>query len=835
MQQAIYSAGLDERDEAERSVKEHCHARISGVSLQAFKNVTLPRSSDMGSLVAISGTVIRTGGLKLIEKQKDLRCTKCKQHFTIYVDFEQERTPFIRPSQCPHKCGGASFVEVENSSIMANYQEIKVQEQIQGLTMGSIPRSVLVVLMDDLVDTCQAGDDITIVGIPLRKWGNLHPDQRCPVGTFVMANHLQVHNEREFNVHITEELTSEFTQFWEQFTACPLRGRDTILQSVCPQVFGMYFVKLSFLLVLIGGRTQQKSGLRIRGESHLLLVGEPGTGKSQFLKYGVKLGQRSVMTTGTGSTSAGLTVTAVKDKGGEWVLEAGALVLADGGVCCIDEFNCIQTGDRAAIHEAMEQQTLSVAKAGLVCKLNSRTTVIAACNPKGPMDASADLSINLGIASPLLSRFDLVLLLNDDKDSCWDEQVSSFILSGIMEEEESVWTIDQLKSYIAFVKATITPILSPEAQKVLSTYYQMQRGHDGRNQARTTIRLLESMIRLTEAHARLMFRSTATVVDAVYTITLVECSLRCSALAGVPSALHSYFPEDPDAWYQAQESRILERLRLSHLATTGSRPPSPPPVPKQEPKEETFDSPYRPSQHSQYSQQQRAQTRSSRVPRSRGISPPQAAPPSSAATNIWSVFSQREPEVAGEAVSHIGEDRTPIDDSTAMGLERRLAERFEERRANREKENQQRRQGTIDWDNYDFTATDDVESSTADLEYEQSSECAPIDEEEAQDIIESSPPPPEMTGRKRILQDEESEEERRGSLSPKRQRLIPEISEEESENELGQNGLVEVQTAPPSREVNTGDPQASQGGVSLAALRLFKPPAGGNRRKKFVD
>jgi DNA replicative helicase MCM subunit Mcm2 (Cdc46/Mcm family) len=676
--------------------KPFLHARLTNLPSvhEYFKpNVSSIRACDVGKFIQVPGTVIRTGAPRVLESERQYQCTnsKCNFIFTVFTGVETNYTHEL-PLQCPAPggaCKNKGFRSLEETIRRTDYQEIKIQEQVQTLGVGSIPRSIVVALEHDLVDICKAGDDVVVTGKLARRWNRMRSGTRCDLEVVLIANHVRVVSDTSTGGVVTDgecccvlvlvtsmtalaELREDFKAFWSYFNRSgrPLRARNILLQSINPQIHGMYIVKLAVALTLVGGVGRVDSGASVRGEAHLLLVGDPGTGKSQFLRYAARITPRSVLTTGVGTTSAGLTCAATKD-GAEWTLEAGALVLADRGVCCIDEFSSIREHDRTAIHEAMEQQTLSVAKAGMLCNLNTRTTIIAATNPKGKYDPNADVSINTAIDPPLLSRFDLVLLLLDRNDVEWDRHVSSFILrnacrradgsvpedatgeaelldegnrsreqrlghlrdcgnpldsasqrGAVNRSEEALrrrladwktpavreldvnlaasstlassssvrcedtapgdalvtWSTRRMQAYFLHCKSSYQPRLTPQAEAVITEYYSAQRASDMRytEAARTTIRLLESLVRLSQAHARFMCREEVTLQDAVCTVLLIETSMHTAAMVGTDSVVRTGFPDDPDAEYEQQEHQILDRLKLSHLKRPPGRqmPPS---------------------------------------------------------------------------------------------------------------------------------------------------------------------------------------------------------------------------------------------------------------------
>lgn len=267
------------------------------------------------------------------------------------------------------------------------------------------------------------------------------------------------------------------------------------------------------------------------------------------MRFAAALSPRSVLTTGTGSSTAGLTCAAIKDSGNEYSLEAGALALADRGVCCIDEFGCMSKEDRTSIHEAMEQQTISVAKAGIVAKLNARATVVAVMNPRnGIYDRTLSLENNARLGSALLSRFDLIFIMLDQAECQRDDNIARFLLqqsispgSGYDQPQElekhlnndgdtnGHWSMEKLRAYIAIIRDKFHPTLTPEASQLLENHYSLCRQSKSDKSFPITVRFLESLIRLSQAHARLMYRNTVLVEDAA-AIILVSHVISCGFL-----------------------------------------------------------------------------------------------------------------------------------------------------------------------------------------------------------------------------------------------------------------------------------------------------------------
>lgn len=554
------------------------------------------RTRDAGRMLSVRGTAVRTGPIKVIEAEKEFHCPACRQCFAVAADLE-DGGAIVPPEACPVRegCRGVSFSPAEEAPRMSDFQEIKLQELLSEVGVGRVPASVVVLLEAEHAGSLRAGEDVEVVGYLVRRWQPPSKGKRCDVELAIRAVRVAKLGRRGgASARASAGERRAFESRWQAARAerRELAERDALLRAVCPQVHGLALAKLAVAITLVGGVARESAtGARVRGEPHLLVVGDAGVGKSQLLRAAAALAPRATVTTGCGSTAAGLTAAAVKE-GNEWALEAGALVLGDGGLCCIDEFDSMKEQDRAAIHEALEQQTVSVAKAGVVTTLRARTAVFAVTNPKGTYDRALSLEMNTSLGGPLLSRFDLVLVLPDVQRKEWDEAVADHILAarwagadGDGDSEapgalgadiqgsaptqavpSSEWTVASLRKYFAHVKDEFAPSLDASAEATISAYYQLQRQAEGRNAVRTTLRLLQSLIRIAQAHARLCCRGVASVRDAVAAILLLENSMSTRAILSDSAVrVRDDFSVEPDEDAAELEATVLKRLGLERL------------------------------------------------------------------------------------------------------------------------------------------------------------------------------------------------------------------------------------------------------------------------------
>ena len=359
---------------------------------------------------------------------------------------------------------------------------------------------------------------------------------------------------------------------------------NKIVRSIAPAISGDYTtdIKKAIACLLMGGsRRQLPDGMRLRGDINVLLLGDPSTAKSQFLKFVEKVAPVGVYTSGKGSSAAGLTASVIKDARGEFYLEGGAMVLADGGVVCIDEFDKMREQDRVAIHEAMEQQTISVAKAGITTILNSRSSVLAAANPVfGTYDDIKSAAENIDFLPTILSRFDLIFIVRDERDAEKDRAIARHVMNihinlshNVGETVQAEIDLATMKKYIAYCRAKCAPTLTPEASEMLRNHYvstrdrhrQLVRENGGHaSTVPITIRQLEAVIRISEALAKMQLKTEATAEHVREAIRLFQVStLKAADSGALPGDMSSLNSEQVTQVHRA-EDEIRRRLPVNH-------------------------------------------------------------------------------------------------------------------------------------------------------------------------------------------------------------------------------------------------------------------------------
>ncbi|MHA1266750.1 MAG: minichromosome maintenance protein MCM [Candidatus Helarchaeota archaeon] len=481
------------------------------------------RAEHIGKLISVNGILTRASEVKPLLTEGVFRCRACGEIMRV-----PQGDYYTKPYQCSNNnCNRKGpFTFIAQDSKFIDWQKIRVQEKPEELPAGQLPRSLDAYLKADLVDTVRPGNRITAVGI---LYSAQDTGQRGNLKTFHVFLEINCIDTSEIDTESLEITPEEKNQIIELAKDEWIHRK--IIHSVAPSIYGYEHIKEAIALQLFGGVSrEQKDGTKFRGESHILLVGDPGTGKSMLLQYVSKIAPRGLYTSGKGTTAVGLTAAVIRDKDtGDFALEAGALVLADRGIACLDEFDKMEASDRVAIHEAMEQRTISIAKAGIVATLNSRTSILAAANPTfGRYDEYKTIAENIKkLPVTILSRFDLIFIIKDRPEAERDREMAEKIIETVTEEIEPPIEADLLRKYIHYARTTCFPILSADAAERLKNFYVEKRSMGDQQDAPVpiTARQLGALIRLAQAHARMALRTEVSMEDAEAAIRLLEYSL----------------------------------------------------------------------------------------------------------------------------------------------------------------------------------------------------------------------------------------------------------------------------------------------------------------------
>jgi len=529
--------------------------RIIHLPSDQIRTVSQLRADDIGQMLALDSVVTKISGVRPRIYSAVFQCMACEHTMALNQTNEQE---LIEPVECEQITGGCGrpknktrFVLNHNESILINSQFIELQELPEQMKGGIQPERIICIGEHDLAGKLNPGDRVKANGVLFirsqRKGGKDTP----VFDIFLRIQSLERQNIPLEEISITED---------EELEIKELARRPDIYKlftnSIAPSIFGMDYIKESLMLQLFGGVARlNEDGTRNRGDIHILLMGDPGVAKSQLLSYMSKLSPRGRFTSGQSASAAGLTAAAVQDPtaDGRWTLEAGALVLADLGLAAIDEFDKMNEGDRSSMHEAMEQQRISISKAGINASLRTRCAILAAANPKkGKFEPVSEIPFTsqINLSPPLVSSFDIIWLLTDDPDENKDAKIANHIiknrLRGVSEllvnegsapdpskssaelkissDDSEMLPRELIRKYIAHAKRTVHPNLTDEATNLIVKFYidTRKKGGNSTDSVSITARSLEALARLAEASARIRLSQDATLEDAERAIEITR-------------------------------------------------------------------------------------------------------------------------------------------------------------------------------------------------------------------------------------------------------------------------------------------------------------------------
>ncbi|KAL9111780.1 MAG: hypothetical protein Q9227_003839 [Pyrenula ochraceoflavens] len=505
------------------------HVRIS--DLPVHYTLRQLRQSHLNCLVRVSGVVTRRSGVFPQLQMVKFTCTKCGK---ILGPYAQESTSAeVKITFCQACQSRGPFTLNAEQTAYRNYQKLTLQESPGTVPAGRLPRHREVIILADLIDKAKPGEEIEVTAIYRNNYsGQLNNKNGFPVfQTNLEANHIVKTHDQLAGFRLTEEDERQIRALSKDPTIV-----DKIVSSIAPSIYGHNDIKTAVALSLFGGVSKEAAGKhRIRGDINILLLGDPGTAKSQILKYVEKTAHRAVFATGQGASAVGLTASVRRDPmTAEWSLEGGALVLADRGTCLIDEFDKMNDQDRTSIHEAMEQQTISISKAGIVTTLQARCAIVAAANPiGGRYNGTVPFSQNVELTEPILSRFDILCVVRDTVDPSEDERLANFVVNShgrahpsrlavengetvAMDtgeedeinngepEKEGAIPQELLRKYILYARERCHPKLYQiDTDKVSRLFADMRRESLATGAYPITVRHLEAIMRIAEAFSKM--------------------------------------------------------------------------------------------------------------------------------------------------------------------------------------------------------------------------------------------------------------------------------------------------------------------------------------------
>ncbi|CAI5720304.1 hypothetical protein KXD40_009239 [Peronospora effusa] len=556
-------------------------------------------AQEINRLVKIPGIVISATRVRTKCVSATLKCRNCGHTKRVAVsgmggvsipricdrNRDQDNTVASSSDMCPKD----SYTVLPDKSDYVDQQTLKLQENPEVVPTGEMPRNLALIADRHLVDKASPGTRVSVVGITsVINSGGKTVGAVAIRTLYLRVVGIEIDEEGAGRAKATFSPTEE-EKFHEMARDPNLY--EKLAASIAPSIYGDYTVnmKKAIVCLLVGGsRKRLPDGMILRGDINVLLLGDPSTAKSQFLKFTEKIAPVGVYTSGKGSSAAGLTASVIRDSKGEFYLEGGAMVLADGGVVCIDEFDKMRESDRVAIHEAMEQQTISIAKAGITTILNSRASVLAAANPVfGRYDDMRSASENIDLMSTILSRFDMIFIVRDIQDDARDRQMAAHVVrmhtnalvsaAGDTSTGENATSGGEfepwlLKKFITYCRTRCAPRLSVGAAQALQDFYvgvrdDVRRMQGGETTIPVTVRQLEALVRISESLAKMHLLSEATREHVQEAIRLFSVSTMNAAKDGGTQGLFGGLHEKAEEVEQSinRTLRIGTRVETSAL------------------------------------------------------------------------------------------------------------------------------------------------------------------------------------------------------------------------------------------------------------------------------